>query len=222
MPLNIKTRAVNYAEPFTFILLPAIIGFFGTFLARLITSPLTAFNISDLQSSVFAAVFALLSPKFKEGESATRLPGLVGSASGVVLELGPGTGNQLSRYDRAKVKKVFGVEPNRQIRDSLQKAIEKEGLESLYEVVPLGIEDRKGLEERGLGEGSVDTVLSVQVLCSVKSQEQVCRELYRVLKPGGTLIFYEHQQSKDFVSSSMQCKFLPTPVREVGKGRDNG
>lgn len=36
----------------------------------------------------------------------TELPSLVASASGVVVELGPGSGNQLGRYDKEKVKKV--------------------------------------------------------------------------------------------------------------------
>lgn len=36
----------------------------------------------------------------------TELPSLVASASGVVVELGPGSGNQLGRYDKKKAKKV--------------------------------------------------------------------------------------------------------------------
>lgn len=36
----------------------------------------------------------------------TVLPSLVASASGVVVELGPGSGNQCCRYDKSKVTKV--------------------------------------------------------------------------------------------------------------------
>ena len=39
----------------------------------------------------------------------TELPSLVASASGVVVELGPGSGNQLGRYDKKKVKKVLST-----------------------------------------------------------------------------------------------------------------
>jgi SAM-dependent methyltransferase len=40
--------------------------------------------------------------------------------------------------------------------------------------------------------GSVDTVVSHLVLCSVPSQQRVLREIHRVLRPGGRLLFVEH------------------------------
>lgn len=39
-------------------------------------------------------------------ELETDVPKLVASASGVVVEVGPGNGNQLGRYDKKKVTKV--------------------------------------------------------------------------------------------------------------------
>ena len=36
----------------------------------------------------------------------TDVPKLVASASGVVVEVGPGNGNQIGRYDKEKVTKV--------------------------------------------------------------------------------------------------------------------
>ena len=39
-------------------------------------------------------------------ELETDVPKLVASASGVVVEIGPGNGNQLGRYDKKKVTKV--------------------------------------------------------------------------------------------------------------------
>ena len=39
-------------------------------------------------------------------ELKTDVPKLVASASGVVVEVGPGNGNQVGRYDKSKVTKV--------------------------------------------------------------------------------------------------------------------
>ena len=41
-----------------------------------------------------------------KNELETDVPDLVFSASGVVVEVGPGSGNQVGRYDRKKVSKV--------------------------------------------------------------------------------------------------------------------
>lgn len=62
------------------------------------------------------------------------------------------------------------------------------------------------LEKYGVEQGSVDTVLSVQVLCGVPRPKEVVRELYRFLRPGAQMIVYEHVQSQDFVSMLVQRK----------------
>ena len=47
-----------------------------------------------------------LGPITYKRELETDVPKLVASASGVVVEIGPGNGNQLGRYDKKKVTKV--------------------------------------------------------------------------------------------------------------------
>jgi len=44
---------------------------------------------------------------------------------------------------------------------------------------------------------SFDTVVSTLVLCSVDDVDHVLREIHRVLRPGGQLIFVEHVRSDD-------------------------
>jgi len=63
----------------------------------------------------------------------------------------------------------------------------------------------------GIVEGSIDTILSVQVLCSVDANEveAVVRGLYGLLKRGGKLVVYEHVGSEDWGSAGVQSLFCP-------------
>ena len=127
-------------------------------------------------------------------------------AFGVILELGPGIGNQLPRYDVGKIRKVYGVEPNQALHGSLREKIKACGLADVYEIVPCGIEDVGELERHGVEFNSIDTVLSIQVLCSVPDIEKILRRLYALMKPGGQFVMYEHVKSTDIVSAVVQSK----------------
>ena len=143
-------------------------------------------------------------PMFEEGDKETAVPSLVSFASGVVLELGPGLGSQLPRYNKAKVKKIYGVEPVLALHEPLRQKIKASGLTDIYEVIPCGVEDGAELEKYGIMPGTIDTLLSIQVLCSLPAPEKTMRELYRLLKPGGQLIVYEHVKSTDWLSGLIQ------------------
>ena len=145
-----------------------------------------------------------IGPAFAARDEETVIPSLVSQASGLVLELGPGIGSQLPRYDVSKLIKVYGVEPNADLHDALRARIEKCGLEDIYEIIPCGVEDVTGLKKHGISLGSIDTVLSVQVLCSVPDPDEMLRRLYALLKQGGQLIVYEHVKSRDPVSMIVQ------------------
>ena len=136
----------------------------------------------------------------------TAIPLLVSHASGVVLELGPGTGNQLSRYDKDKVTRIVGVEYNPYFVEDLERKIEEQGMRDIYELIIAGAQDSDVLEKRGIVAGSVDTVLSIQVLCAVPDVNDMAKEIYRLLKPGGKFIFAEHQRNKDWLTGIVQRK----------------
>lgn len=71
----------------------------------------------------------------------------------------------------------------------LKKRIHEAGLESIYEIVPVGVED---LGSKWVGQGEVDAVVTIQCLCSVSEPKRMINELYGYLKKGGIWIVYEH------------------------------
>ena len=87
-------------------------------------------------------------------ELETEVPALVAKASGTVLEIGPGSGTQLSRYDKAQVTKIYGIEPNVDLHDALRKSVKENGLSDVYTIVPCAIEDAAMLRGYGIEEES--------------------------------------------------------------------
>jgi len=146
----------------------------------------------------------------------TPVPQLVPQASGLVLELGPGMGNQLRRFDKSKVTRVVGVESNAHFAPDILLQVKEQGLEDVYELLTYSVDDRSALERHGIVAESLDTVLSIQVLCSVPDPEPTLKELYRLLKPGGKLIFWEHHRSSDWVTVVMQCQHTIAQSPVVG------
>lgn len=130
-------------------------------------------------------------------EDTTVVPSLVRAASGIVLDIGPGPGNQIHRFDPSLIEYIYGVEPNRHFRDGIDAKLEKHDLKDKYKLIVCGVEDSDVLREQGIAEGSLDTVLCIQVLCAVNDPKNVVREVWRLLKPGGKFIFWEHGWSRD-------------------------
>lgn len=145
-----------------------------------------------------------LGPNAAKSEEDSPVPSLVHEAYGTVLELGPGTGEQLRRLDPSKIRRIYGIEPNHVLHPELRARIAKAGLENVYTIVPCGIEDRTELTKYGIESESIDTVLSIKVLCSVPEPERMTRTLYRLLKPGGQLLLSEHVRSKNMLSRLIQ------------------
>ena len=78
------------------------------------------------------------------------------------------------------------------------------GLADVYDIIPCVIEDVGELEKHGIVSDSIDTVLSIQVLCSVPDVEKTLGPLYALMKPGGKLVMYEHVKSTDLLSAIVQ------------------
>jgi ubiquinone/menaquinone biosynthesis C-methylase UbiE len=56
---------------------------------------------------------------------------------------------------------------------------------------------RAPAEDLPFEDGTFDTVVSTMVLCGVSDQPRALRQLRRVLRPGGQLLFIEHVRSGD-------------------------
>ncbi|KAG4436323.1 hypothetical protein IFR05_008217, partial [Cadophora sp. M221] len=88
----------------------------------------------------FARFWAHIGPQTREN-ALPRAGPLIAQARGVVLDIGPGSGEWLKCFDKEKVSKVFGVEPNPDQHPLLRERITEAGLEGVYEIVPVGVED---------------------------------------------------------------------------------
>jgi SAM-dependent methyltransferase len=132
----------------------------------------------------------------------------VASAYGRVLELGPATGNQLPRFDFSKIQHIYGVESNASFEPDMQSKIKELGVEDKYTPLMFSIEDEAQLRKHGIEEGSIDCIVSIQVLCSVDDVDKAAKLLHRLLKPGGELILWEHQKSFDGLTRILQSKCL--------------
>lgn len=110
-------------------------------------------------------------------------------ARGRVLEIGIGTGLNLPHYDPNKVIKVWGLDPSPEMT-----AIAKQAAQS----VRFEVQFINGSSERiALDDDLVDTVLITYTLCSIADTELALREMARVLRPGGALVFCEHGAAPD-------------------------
>lgn len=73
-------------------------------------------------------------------------------------------------------------------------------LRERYKLLDCGVEDSDVLREEGIVEGRLDTVLCIQVLCALRDPGGVMREVWKLLRPGGKFIFWEHGWSRNQVT----------------------
>jgi ubiquinone/menaquinone biosynthesis C-methylase UbiE len=123
----------------------------------------------------------------KAGLGAFR-EGLLRGASGRVLEIGGGTGANLPFYGPA-VESLTITEPESPMLHRLERKV--------GEQAPLTKVLRASAEDLPFEDASFDVAVSTLVLCGVDDQPRALRELRRVLRPGGRLLFMEHVRSDE-------------------------
>ncbi|KAH8821357.1 methyltransferase type 11 [Xylogone sp. PMI_703] len=161
------------------------------------------FNIS-FRDLAFAEWYKELGHHFSDYEATTAVPELVSTASGIVFELGPGTGNQLPRYTVDNIERIYGIEPNPAFINVLHSRIQETSLKDKYTMIIGGLENENLLKEYGIVTDSMDCIVSMQVLCSVKNGPKAVEHLWKLLKPGGTIIFWEHGDSHEWLTRKVQ------------------
>jgi ubiquinone/menaquinone biosynthesis C-methylase UbiE len=107
---------------------------------------------------------------------------------GEVLEIGIGTGVNLPFYPE-NITTLTVIDPSDAVRQRAEKRADATGRTIKWH-------QGQG-EQLPFNEGSFDTVVSADVLCSVDNVDAVLKEAYRVLKPGGRLHFLEHGITKE-------------------------
>jgi ubiquinone/menaquinone biosynthesis C-methylase UbiE len=137
---------------------------------------------------LFAAMYDRMLAGTEKAGLRERRARLLESARGKVLEIGAGTGANLPLYG-ANVEALTVTEPEAPMARRLAKHLrEQSRAADLVEA---------SAEQLPLPDGQFDTVVSTLVLCTVPDPLRALREVWRVLKPGGQLLFIEHVRSDD-------------------------
>jgi ubiquinone/menaquinone biosynthesis C-methylase UbiE len=133
---------------------------------------------------------------------------LVPLASGKVLEIGIGTGLNLPHYNPARIERIWGLDPALEMHTLATKRVARSGLP--VELVGLSA------EKIPMSDRSFDTVLLTYTLCSIADPAAALREMRRVLKPDGRLLFCEHGQAPDESVRRWQDRLTPLWSRVAG------
>ncbi|WP_427453682.1 class I SAM-dependent methyltransferase [Litorimonas sp. WD9-15] len=140
---------------------------------------------------------------------------IVPLAKGRVVEIGIGSGLNLPHYDPERITSVTGVDPDEHIwkrsaarREAATFPIDRIGLSG--EAIPL--ED-----------AFADTVVVTYSLCTIPDPVQALKEMRRILKPDGEILFCEHGQAPDTGVAKWQSRIDPLWKKIAGgchSGRD--
>ena len=141
-----------------------------------------------LRSRFFAMTYDRQMTKVEKAGLRACREGLLAGVAGRVLEIGAGTGSNLRFYGPA-VESLTLTEPEIPMLRRLER---KAG-----EQAPGATVLRAPAEDLPFEDAAFDVAVSTLVLCGVDDQPRALRELRRVLRPGGQLLFIEHVRSGD-------------------------
>ena len=122
-------------------------------------------------------------PNMKQREKVIPL------ANGNVLEVGIGSGLNLPFYQQHKVKHLTAIDPsveiwNKNLVDTNKLPFDFEFIKAYAEDIPAN-------------NNSFDTIVFTYTLCSIPDTITAFKEIKRVLKPNGQIIFCEHGKAPD-------------------------
>ena len=126
---------------------------------------------------------------------------IVPHAKGEVLEIGIGSGLNLPYYNKSLVKKVYGLDPSEELNEIALKNASDIKLDIDFII--------SGAEEIKLPAKSIDTVLITYTLCTIPEFKVALKEIKRVLKDDGIMLFCEHGLAPDKNISKWQNRINP-------------
>lgn len=122
-------------------------------------------------------------------------------ASGRVLEIGIGTGLNLSFYDPAKVTEIVGVDPAAQMQGKARSRAAAINIPVQTIALELG--------QIQAEDASFDSIVCTFTLCTIPDAVAALKEMRRVLRPGGRLLFSEHGLAPDLPVVRWQNRLNP-------------
>jgi len=142
------------------------------------------------------------------GREAARLRARVTAGlSGEVLEVGFGSGLNMPYYPSA-VTRVRAVDPS---------AVARKLAADRVAASPVPVEYIGGdAQALPLEDASVDHVVSVLTLCTIRAADRALAEIRRVLRPAGAFHFMEHGLSPEETVARWQHRLTPLQRRVFG------
>jgi ubiquinone/menaquinone biosynthesis C-methylase UbiE len=129
-------------------------------------------------------------------------------AEGVVLEVGIGSGLNIPYYDSTKISAIIGLDPSEELNNMAKKVAADNGIEVDF---ILG-----SAEAIPLPDNHVDSVLVTYTLCTIPDALSASKEMRRVLKPDGKIIFCEHGMAPDAGVAKWQARIDPYWAKIAG------
>ena len=122
-------------------------------------------------------------------------------AKGLVLDVGIGSGLNIPFYDMTKIDKVIGLDPSVELNSLAIDVAEENNVDVDFMLC--------GAEDIPLPDNHVDTVLITYTMCTIPEVMEANKEMLRVLKPEGRLIFCEHGLAPDPKVAKWQSRIDP-------------
>jgi SAM-dependent methyltransferase len=197
------------------------------FLQAAITSPtLPISNFKAYRDLSFASFWIAVGPVFADVVP-PMLGEILATSHGVVLDIGPGSGDQVFRFSsKDNITMIYGVEPGVNLHHALRENAKKAGLGEKYKVLSCGAEPdslipilkKEGLfsKDGSIGGGMFDEIVCIRVLCSVPKPNETVEVLYRCLKPGGRFVICEHVVNESNKEGNKAGRFFHKEGSKVG------
>jgi len=165
-----------------------------------------------LYNATWGRGFAAL---YDRGLKATEEAGLqdmrrqvLATAKGRTIDLGAGTGANLGLYPEVVTELVL-AEPDPHMAKKLREKLDVGGGEAELVEAPA--------ERLPFPDASFDTAVFTLVLCTVPDPAAALREVARILRPGGQMLFVEHVRAEDTGLAHWQDR-LEKPWRFLADG----
>jgi len=129
------------------------------------------------------------------------------AATGEVLEIGMGSGLNLPYYGQ-QVRRIIGVEPSAPLVQMAEERARQISIPVDFLLI--------SAEELPLPDSSVDTAVTTWSLCTIPDPVKALREVRRVLRNSGQLIFVEHGLAPEPRVARWQSRLTPIWCRCAG------